>query len=54
MRVLDGNSTTARVLGLEVVPELMRVLTIDVDKFDVVFAKENVDSLKQDTSLNAS
>ena len=33
-RVLDGNSTTARVLRLEVVPELMRRLTIDVDILD--------------------
>ena len=35
MRVLDGNSMTASVFRLEVVPELMRVLTIDVDIFDV-------------------
>ena len=35
MRVLDGNSTTARVLRLEVVPDFRRVLTIDDDIFDV-------------------
>ena len=35
MRVLDGNSTTARVLRLEVVTDLRLVLTIDVDIFDV-------------------
>ena len=35
MRVFDGNSTTARVLGLEVVPDLRRVLIIDVDIFNV-------------------
>ena len=45
-RVLDGNSTTARVLRREVVPELMRVLTIDVDIFDV--ASELIEVLEYD------
>ena len=35
IRVLDGNSTTARVLSLEMVPDPTRVLTADVDIFDV-------------------
>ena len=35
IKVLDGVSATTRVLGFEVVPELMRVLTFDVDIFVV-------------------
>ena len=46
MRVLDGNSTTARVLRLDVVPELMRALTIDVDIFDM--ASELIGVLEYD------
>ena len=46
MRVFDGNSTTARVLRLEVVADLRRVLTIDVDIFDV--ASELIGALEYD------